>query len=248
MNSKELYSIRMRASLSGEHISGAERIAEKDHLRRVLLELSKRPSCFDKMVLTVEKLSSVEIIERALKISSYDFNSVKEARDFAKSLLIKSGVNQRCANLAIELLSKGPSPDFKNMRGAILMNPESCERLEKDPYRGVRTIKVDWLSRSEIKKILINRSIRKEYLSRLPDALALATKNVFCGVLAELCWSDDLNYQTGYVASPSLGYVRIKPLKEKDSPRGGRVYFVPEDSLENILNCLENTPLLIRSL
>ena len=61
------------------------------------------------------------------------------------------------------------------------------------------------------------------------DALALATKNIHCGVEAELCWSDDPDYTTGYVAGKTIGYVRIKPMKEEGVPIGGRVYFVKEE-------------------
>lgn len=248
MNSKELYSVRMRASFLGQHISGAERILQKEDIPKVLLELYKRPSKFDELVLTIEKLSSVKVIEKALSIYSYDFKSLEDARKFAIELLEKSGVSQSCAKFAIELLSRGASPDFKNMRGAALMDPQSCKRLEKDPFRGVRTVKVDWLSRSEIKKTLLKRSIKREYLKRLPDALALATKNIHCGVLAELCWSDDPEYETGYIASPLLGYVRIKPMKQKGDPKGGRVYFVSKEKLEDIVSCLEKLPILIKSL
>ncbi|MFN3976837.1 MAG: 6-carboxyhexanoate--CoA ligase, partial [Aquificaceae bacterium] len=65
---------------------------------------------------------------------------------------------------------------------------------------------------------------------------------------AELCWSDDPDYTTGYVAGKNIGYVRIKPMKEEGVPIGGRVYFVKRDSLERIISCLERKALLIESL
>jgi 6-carboxyhexanoate--CoA ligase len=66
--------------------------------------------------------------------------------------------------------------------------------------------------------------------------------------LAELCWSDDPDYTTGYVASKNLGYVRIKPLKEPNNPLGGRVYFVERDRVEELIDCLERRAVLVEAL
>ncbi|MFN3471616.1 MAG: 6-carboxyhexanoate--CoA ligase, partial [Aquificaceae bacterium] len=110
------------------------------------------------------------------------------------------------------------------------------------------TVRFDWKDREYIIGLLKERGIKRFYLERLLDALALATKNIHCGVIAELCWSDDPDYTTGYVAGKNIGYVRIKPMKEKGVPIGGRVYFVKRDSLERIINCLERKALLIESL
>ena len=45
------------------------------------------------------------------------------------------------------------------------------------------------------------------------------------GVVAELCWSDDPEYVSFYVASAKYGYKRIPVLKEYGNPIGGRVFF-----------------------
>ena len=68
------------------------------------------------------------------------------------------------------------------------------------------------------------------------------------GMVAELCWSDDPEYTTGYVASPRHGYVRIPCLKEKNSSNGGRAFFVsPDADLEALQHFLEEQPVLVQN-
>jgi len=243
-----MISVRMRAELKGIHVSGAERIVDEGQVERVIKELLKRPKDYDKMVITLEKLEEISIIPKALTIYSYDFDSVQSARDFAVKKLEEAGIRKDLAKKAIELLEKGPNPKGGNMRGAVLMDVKTGERLEPDQERGIRTVRVDWKDRKAVKLALSRRGIKRQYLYRLLDALALATKNVYCGVLAELCWSDDPYYTTGYVASKNLGYVRIKPLKEPNNPLGGRVYFVERDRVEELINCLEKKAVLLEAL
>ncbi len=128
------------------------------------------------------------------------------------------------------------------------MDIQTGERLEPDKERGIRTVRVDWKDRQEVKRVLRERGLKKPYLERLLDALALATKNIHCGVIAELCWSDDPDYITGYVAGKNLGYVRIKPMKEYRNPLGGRVYFVKREGIEKLIECLQEKAVLIENL
>jgi len=234
----------MRASLKGRHVSGAERIIEDENIPQTLCELLRRPKEHDSIVITLERLERVEVIDTSLPISSYPFSSVEEARDFALKKLVESGVPEAVVRRGIELLSKGANPKGGNMRGAVLMDIETGERLEPNPERGVRTVKVDWKDRSAVRKKLLSRGLTERTL----DALALATKNLHCGVLAELCWSDDPDYLTGYVTSPKLGYVRITPLKKKGDPLGGRIYFIERERVGEVIECLERRAVLISSL
>jgi len=243
-----LYSLRMRAELEGKHVSGAERIINSEEIEKTIKELLKRPKLYDKMVITIENIKDVEYIPKALPIYSYDFKSVKDAHNFALSMLMKEGVKEEVALKGLELLKKGPNPKGGNMRGAVLMDMESGERLELDQERGIRTVRFDWKDRRLIKRLLKERGIKRFYLERLLDALALATKNIHCGVVAELCWSDDPDYTTGYVAGKNIGYVRIKPMKEEGVPIGGRVYFVKREDFENLVECLEKRVVLIEEL
>lgn len=245
----DMFSVRMRAEREGAHVSGAERLVDKEsELRRIMGEFLKRPKEYDKMVITVEKVQDVEVVKRALTIYSYDFGSVEEAHDFALKKLEEAGVRKEVAQLALELLKKGPNPRGGNMRGAVLMDLQTGERLEPDQERGVRTVRMDWKDRRFVRNALKNRGIKRQYLERLMDALVLATKNVYCGVVAELCWSDDPDYTTGYVAGKDIGYIRIKPMKERGVPMGGRVYFLKRDNLEEVVACIEKRVVLVKGL
>ncbi len=238
----DLVSARMRASLKGKHVSGAERIVLSDDIPEVLKELLNRPKNYDSLIVTLERLGSVETFKAFLPVSSYTFSSVEEAREFALSKLIVAGVPESVARRAISLISEGANPKGGNMRGAVLMDINSGERLEPDRERGIRTVRVDWENRRDVKE----RILSKGYTERTLDALALANKNILCGVVAELCWSDDPDYLTGYVASKKTGYVRITPLKEKGDPLGGRVYFIPKEKTGEIIRCLEKRAILLR--
>ncbi len=234
----------MRASLKGKHVSGAERLASDEEIDKVLCELIRRPKKYDSLIITLERVREVNFIEHSLPVVSYRFPTTKEARDFALLKLIEAGVPEEVALKGIGLLSKGANPKGGNMRGAVLMDIRSGERLEPDKERGIRTVRVDWERREEVKKRILELGLTDRSL----DALALATKNVHCGVMAELCWSDDPDYLTGYVASQSLGYVRIHPLKERGDALGGRIYFISGGDLKRVLECLERKAFLIKYL
>ncbi len=231
----------MRASLEGRHVSGAERIISEEDIPSTLCELLRRPGEHDFLKLTLERLEGVEEIAFDLSISSHKFNSVEEGREFALKELVRSGVPEWVVKKGIELLSKGANPKGGNMRGAVLLDIETGDRLEPDPERGIRTVRVDWRDRSAVREVLLRRG----FTDRTLDALAIALKNIHCGVLAELCWSDDPDYLTGYVSSKELGYVRITPLKEEGDPLGGRVYFIRREGVGELIRCLERRAVLI---
>jgi len=237
----ELFSVRMRAQKQGKHVSGAERIVKKEEIEKTVLELLNRPKEYDFMNLKIEKIQEFESVKLDLKISTYEFKSVKEARAFAVKKLTEEGIKEDIARKAVELLSKGTNPKGGNMRGAVLMDIQTGERLEEDKERGVRTIHFDWKERESVTRKLLGEG----YTLRTVDALALTFKNLYCGVVAELCWSDDPNYTTGYVSGKKIGYVRINPLKEKGDPLGGRVYFVERKKLDKVLKCLTEKVVLI---
>ena len=235
----------MRASYKGTHVSGAERIVKEEDIPSTFIELVNRPRGeYNEMVITLERIGKPVILDRSLPISSYNFDSIIRARKFALQCLIDSGIKADIAEKGLRILEKGPSPSGGNMRGAVLLDVESGERLEPDPYRGVRTVRVDWEDRFKTAEYLPRTTLTERSL----DAIVIATKNIHCGVLAELCWSDDPDYTTGYVASRVLGYVRIHPMKEKGNPIGGRVYFINGNQIGEITECLERKPVLVRSL
>ena len=151
---------------------------------------------------------------------------------------------------AVNLLKSGPAPGGNNMRGAIIMDYLTGKRIEPDLRRGVRVSKIDYSNeaRQLIKKELQRHDIFHE---RVIDAAAIATK--VCSrneTIAELCWSDNPEYTTGYVASEKHGYVRITNMKEKGSTKGGRIFFVNTAGLllEEYIMFLEKQPVIINKI
>lgn len=252
MNQKSLFSIRMRASTGGKHVSGAERIVSGECIDVTVQELVMRAREKDRapeqIVVTIDSLG--DILPRtltALDVVTLKSDDVKSARSAASRLLQTAGVSAHATEVAIHHLSKGAAPSGGNMRGAIIMDSLSGERLESDQERGIRVSRVDW-SEDASRKI-------QEHLSeiglthfRTRDALALATKVAQApGVVAELCWSDEPDYPAGYIASLRSGYVRFPTLKRRGDPKGGRVYFVDSNMLDmaELIRYLQTETVLI---
>jgi 6-carboxyhexanoate--CoA ligase len=229
----------MRASLGGRHVSGQERIVKPEELEKVLIELHRRPKGeWDYQSIKIEKLKTPPVVlEKSLPVRSYKFSCVPLAHNHIVGLLESEHNIKR--EITKPLLSKLVSgiKNGENLPGALIVDPESGEVLAE----GVRTILFDWKDREAATKILLE----KGYTPRTVDALALATKNVYCGVEAEVCISDDPDYTTGYIASKKLGYLRMTPLKEKGNPYGGRIYFVKKRNLKSVIECLRTKGVLI---
>ena len=238
----KFYSVRMRASLKGRHISGQERIVKREELERVILELHRRPRRdWDFQNIKIERLrEKPEILERSLPVREYKFSCVPLAINFVSAILESElGIRREISKPLLSKLQSGLNPEGGNLSGALLVD----YRSGKIPNpKGVRTILFDWLERERVESELLGLG----YTERTLDALALATKNVYCGVIAEVCVSDEPDYITGYLASEKTGYLRISPVKEKGSPYGGRLYFVKGEEYEKVVKCLREKPLLIR--
>ncbi|MDB5084909.1 MAG: 6-carboxyhexanoate--CoA ligase [Bacilli bacterium] len=259
---EDLYSVRMRSAKGGshehggEHISGAERLVHRDVLSAVVMEMMERALQHEKgqpdfINLTVE-LAEAAIIRglQALPADTLPAKNVEEGHQLAVDALTEIGVSTYAARQAVQLLKTGPSPKGGVMRGAIIMDAETGKRLEPDQHRGVRATKIDWAPETlmhwgdAVSQLGFNRP-------RVWEAIALAAKvvNHPCTV-AELCWSDDPGYVTGYVASLKRGYLRIPHLKKPGDPLGGRVFFVrtTDFNLAAYIEYLEQTPAIINRL
>ena len=117
------------------------------------------------------------------------------------------------------------------MRGAIILNILSLERMEDDWEKGVRVTNMDYEKEGDIE-------IKNHY----KEALCLATKTLNAkAIVGEICISDDPDYVTGYVATKNE-YIRITKLKDKGSFLGGRIFLYDPrlDTLENTISYLEN--------
>uniref|UniRef100_UPI002804A32D 6-carboxyhexanoate--CoA ligase n=1 Tax=uncultured Desulfovibrio sp. TaxID=167968 RepID=UPI002804A32D len=238
------YSIRMRASRAvahgrPEHISGAERITGQtgvptlahDLARRALQHGKGRP---DTIHITIEELDDAAILRvPALPARALDCATPAEGLRLAAGLLRQAGVAAPEAVIGL-LLASEP------MRGAMLVDADTLERLEPDRERGVRATLMDMAdgaggNGADGKQHYLEAAVLAAKVCRAPH------------IIAELCISDDPDYVTGYVASPAFGYVRIARLKEPGIPRGGRVFLYrgPRGAVAATVAFLERRPVLV---
>lgn len=243
---QEQFSIRMRASKGGAHEVGGKHVSGGEHLVRCnelettatllvqkALQHSRGQADFIQIVMEKVEDEQIEYIN-ALPVSSINVSSVEEGREQAKVELAKFGVSEKAIECAIHAIDSLP-----NHRGAIIMDAKTGEKLGNRGLKGVRVSRLDWEGGS-------NRFSLAE--RRKKEAQAIAAKVAHSPyTLAELCWSDDPDYLTGYVSSKKSGYQRISTLKELGDERGGRVFFVetPID-LTDYVSFLEKKPILIR--
>ncbi len=240
MSDGRLLSVKMRASREGEHVSGAERIVSPAAapetaaaLVRRALEHSKGTPDF--IALKVAETGGVLRI-KALPVATEAATTPSEGLAIAERLLREAGVQRACE--VIEMIV-----DAKPMRGAMLVDADTLERLEPDRARGVRATCMDAAGTQG----RLPPSSKNHYA----EAIVLASKVAAApGIIAEICISDDPCYVTGYVASRATGYHRITCMKENGDGRGGRIFVcrgIAGDTSETI-RFLEETPVLVEDI
>ena len=220
----DYYSLKMRASQQiGEgdqkreqHISGAERIVSREAVEAVCSAMARRALTHSKgdpdfINIKIEKVCEKDIqILKALPVTRVDVDSWQQGLDKAFELIDEAAELKDFRKKLPELLR-----ETFPMRGAMLYDIASGERLEPDHERGVRATYMDALRSSDVDS-------QKNHFN---EAIVLATKVANApGMVAELCISDDPEYVTGYVASKELGYVRIMKMKEMGDENGGRIF------------------------
>ena len=229
----DTYSVKMRAAKGGLHVSGAERIVPQSRIAATLSALAKRAlgherGTPDSINLKVAAIKDVLRI-KALKVSAHETASVAQAWEKAEELLATAGVPRptRVRELFRETYS---------MRGAMLVDADTLERLEPDRARGVRATEMDG-----------DPSPRADVKNHFAEALTLASKVLSApGIVAELCVSDDPGYTTGYVAVKGV-YHRLTNLKEKGEALGGRIFFYRgrREAAGETIRYLEETPVIV---
>lgn len=127
MNEKNFYSIRMRASAGGRHVSGAERIVPHKKIGSVMQELVSRAHgrtlVPDQVVVTLEPLNGALIHKLiALDIAVLNIPDMISGRFVASRALQATGVSAQAAEMALSCLSEGAAPSGGNMRGAVIMD------------------------------------------------------------------------------------------------------------------------------
>lgn len=247
-----LYSVRMRAAQGGAHekggthISGAERLVGEMEWKQVASEMLERAVSHSKgsadfinlTVETVPRESVEEII--CLPIQSANAADVPAGRKAAHAELIKAGVAPAAASAGVAALTGLQD----SMRGAMVLCAQTGRRLDETNDRGIRVSRMDIADNQAYLDWLRGQGYGNMHIR---EALVLASKVLSTpGVVAELCWSDDPEYTTGYVAS-ATAYTRFTNLKPYGCPIGGRVFFVNENAdLTQLTNYLQYQPVLVK--
>ncbi|MEG0798683.1 MAG: 6-carboxyhexanoate--CoA ligase [Acidaminococcaceae bacterium] len=248
-----LFSVKMRAAQGGahekggRHISGAERILPEAKVEEAVLAMLKRAREHERgkadfISIKVEAVTPQEIAYKPLlAMESFTATTVAEGHQIALTELEKAGVSKAAAHKGIgSLLALNDS-----MRGAMLLDAVSGERLDGTGARGIRVTKMDCANSASYEAKLLQQGLVGEHVR---EALVLASKVAgSADLVAELCWSDDPQYVTGYVASQADGYKRIPVMKERGNPVGGRIFFVrPEADLVQVCHYLQEQVVMIR--
>lgn len=259
-----LYNIKMRSSKGGpheeggKHISGAERILSEDKVEDELIKMYQRAINHEKgqgdfINIKIQKVNEEDIIYVSrLSVKEHDVKTKEEGLELAKKLLKENDINEIAIENGINSLLNLQD----SMHGAMLIDKDSGERLDDRNNRGVRVTGMGFADNFEYGKlsnIKAANDINQEKTQGMhfKEALVLSSKVANCkGIIGELCWSDDPNYLTGYIAS-SKTYNRIPIMKDQGNPIGGRIFFVDsnllddEYTIENIIDYLENQVVLI---
>lgn len=223
-----------------EHISGAERIVTGCAVPGIAAELARRALRHpkgrpDDIHIRIGALDEGALLRiPALSARALACPDAAAGLRLAAGLLREAGVAEPGA--VIRLLLESPP-----LRGAMLVDADTLERLEPDRERGVRATRMDMAEGAE-------RPTAPDGKQHYREAAVLAAK--VCAapyMVAEICISDDPDYVTGYVAAPGLGYVRIERMKEAGSPRGGRIFLYrgPREAVAGTVAFLERQPVLV---
>lgn len=242
----------MRASRDDAHLSGAERLVDVSTLEKVAAEMTRRAlqhahGQADCIRISIDLVSPDTVLILPLPaMTTIRVPDFRSGRTTALNLLKAAGVAMPAAESALAAIAGGASPSGGNMRGAMLVDAVTGERLEPDSRRGIRVSRMDLTPEAERE---LRLELEKLGLDRpqVREALVLSGKVLAApGVVAELCWSDDPDYPAGYVAAPQAGYVRIPALKPLGDNRGGRAFFVRGNRLDlpGLINFLECRPVL----
>lgn len=248
-----LYSIKMRSSRGGchgeggRHISGAERIVSGDELEEAALSMIRRARSHSRGAPDFIQLK-VEMVDRAdaalcplLPLYRRKAETPEEGRRAALEELIRAGVSPEAAKEGLRQLAALSD----SMRGAMVLDAGSGRRLDGEGARGIRCSGMDAEDSGAYESWMRARGLGGDHPR---EALVLASKVASApGTVAELCWSDDPQYVTGYVGSPALGYGRIPVMKNRGDPVGGRIFFVrPGTDITRYKDYIENRTVLVR--
>lgn len=232
-----LYSVKMRASRGKEHISGAEKIVEEKQLERICGQLLERglhhtKGKADFINVKIEEVEPEEVMSlEALPVTTISVESSREGREKLAELLLQEEIGN--GTVILDKLK-----ETYGMRGAMLLDVDTLERMEPDLQRGIRATYMD----------VANKEDDRSKKNHFKEALVLATKVAnHKNIIGELCISDDPDYVTGYFASKRAGYVRITKLKEAGCGDGGRIFLFrgTREEAQDCIQYLEHQKVLV---
>lgn len=244
-----IYSLKMRASKHTgsiqEHVSGAEKILPQQELPQQMEALLSRAlhhakGKADFINLKIEAVSpeNLKYIE-ALPVSTHEAATPAEGRQFMCQIMTELGLTPDKCQKILELFQA-----TYGMRGAMLLDVDTLERLEPDQQRGIRATYMDSIApKGEAKAICDGKN-------HFQEALVLASKVLSApNIIGELCMSDDPDYITGYIATQDKGYIRITKLKEMGCPDGGRIFLYrgPKSQVEDCIQYLQEQRVLVKN-
>lgn len=232
-----LFSVKMRAARAGKHISGAERIVQERVVPQLAAAMAVRAIEHGKGkpdFINIKVEATPEPIHlKALQVSTHEANTPEEGWSIARALLAADGITRIDEIMALFRETYG-------MRGAMLLDADTLERLEPDMSRGVRATFMD-----DATSVAKGFSCEKNHYA---EAVVLATKVANApGIVGEICMSDDPDYVTGYVASRRMGYARITCLKEKGDSSGGRIFLYrgPREKVAETIDFIQRSCVLV---
>ncbi|MBD1379545.1 6-carboxyhexanoate--CoA ligase [Metabacillus arenae] len=251
MQGEKYYSVRMRSAKEGsheqgeKHISGGELLSTYNdikHAVNALLEkgLTHSRGRPDFMQIQFECINDPIKLVNPLQVMTNEVESAGKGQALARKLLEQAGIPRKSIEKAYDQIT-----EYSGIRGAIMLDIHSGERIDDRKEKGVRVSRMDWLD-TNFEKWADHCQIPQN--PRVKEALVLATKvSEHPATIAELCWSDDPDYITGYVASKKLGYRRITKLKEFGDEQGCRIFFVNGlEDLNSYIHYLEKQPVFVQ--
>lgn len=242
-----IYSLKMRASRhengTQEHVSGAEKIlraseltAQMDALLQRALHHAKGKADFINLKIEEIQPDDLQYID-ALPVSTYEAANAKAGRKVMTEGLTEVGITPEKAEKIMSMFK-----DTYSMRGAMLLDADTLERLEPDHARGIRATYMD-------AEHSASRSA-SDCKNHFQEAIVLASKVLAAPhIIAELCMSDDPDYVTGYIATHAKGYMRITKLKPMGCPDGGRIFLYrgPRGDVAACIRYLQEQHVLVRN-
>ena len=182
MSDDRLFAVKMRAARAGEHISGAERIVPAHDIPALAAALAERALHHakgnpDEIHLKAEVAGEIVHLE-ALPVSTHVTQTPEEGRAVAARLLAGAGITR-----IDEIMAR--FDETYAMRGAMLLDADTLERLEPDRARGVRATYMDAASPEKSRETRPSRTggedaCKKNHFADIGKMINVSINAVFC--------------------------------------------------------------------